>query len=160
MKSFILNFFTSISNLLRWGPIIWKDHNHDYVFILKILQFKLSKTAKYLAKNGNHTNAQRDIDRINTCINLIHLITEEYYQDECLELFYAPYRDGNTGPDFVENQYQLYFMLYPRMYKKSLLIEGLNTSMQRAIYISSENQQRAIRLLFLIMEKNIQYWWY
>ena len=52
----ILNIFKNIKygikNLIKWFPIIYKDRDFDYFYLLNILYFKLSNMEKFF-KNDN-----------------------------------------------------------------------------------------------------------
>ena len=53
-------FKRSITNLIVWFPLIWKDRHWDDMYIFDILQFKLKNQAKYISDRDFHLNAKRD----------------------------------------------------------------------------------------------------
>ena len=74
-----------IKNLYKWFWVIWKDRNYDHYYIFEVLKFKLEKQAKHLADVGFHNDAQRDAERIMTCVKLINKLQNEEYYDELSE---------------------------------------------------------------------------
>jgi hypothetical protein len=71
-----------VKNLYKWFWIIWKDRDWDHYYIFQLLKFKLEKQARHLAENGFHNDAQRDAERMMTCVRLIDKIQNEDYYDE------------------------------------------------------------------------------
>jgi len=75
-----------VKNLYKWFWIIWKDRDWDHHYIFEVLKFKLEKQAKHLADVGFHNDAQRDAERIMTCVRLINKLQNEEYYDELYNL--------------------------------------------------------------------------
>ena len=74
-----------VKNLYKWFWVIWKDRNYDHYYIFEVLKFKLEKQAKHLADVGFHNDAQRDAERMMTCVRLINKLQNEEYYDELSE---------------------------------------------------------------------------
>jgi len=74
-----------VKNLYKWFWIIWKDRDWDHHYIFEVLKFKLEKQAKHLADVGFHNDAQRDAERMMTCVRLINKLQNEEYYDELSE---------------------------------------------------------------------------
>jgi hypothetical protein len=93
----------------------------------------------------------------------------DYHKDR---VWFTPCNDG-TGNSWYNSEevwenYDEFFKKYPLVYKKALKGEGPFTldgrddsEMKRilAMNISHINQQRAHKLLFKIMESEIEKWW-
>jgi hypothetical protein len=59
----------------------------------------------------------------------------------------------------ISENFDSYFKKYPRIYKK-ILSENPNESKSRiASLMSMENHRKARRILFKLMENNIEAWW-
>ena len=78
----IKNKIRQIRNVLRWLPIIWRDHDWDYYFIYEILKQKLTFTEKFLREKGNHMYNVQDADNIKKAIDMIEKVQSEYYLDK------------------------------------------------------------------------------
>lgn len=157
-----------VLNLIRWFPIIWKDHDWDSTYIFEILKFKLSNQARYIGANNRHTRAKEDARNMTICVNLIEKIQNDYYDIEfydyyITELDFVP---DKINPQYykieetiIENNLSEYFKKYRRVYNQ-VVSEGIYTDDKRiAMEISYRNHSRAKKLLFKIMEENIERWW-
>jgi hypothetical protein len=159
-----------LKNLIRWFPIIWKDSDYDYRFIFEILKTKLKHQAEYIGKHGSHLSAERDAEKMMLCVRLIQRVQDEYYQAEFMDYHESEYVWTDIGHegyelDIVEKseRFDEYFKKYPRIYKQVLSAE--KASFQRdskrgiAINMAHINQDRAHKLLFKVLERNILHWW-
>ena len=170
-------FKQGVKNIWYWFPIIWKDRNWDAHYIYEILQHKLKGQANYIAKNDIHTRAQLDAKRMRLCVSLIKKVQEEDYVMEYMD--YHKDRvwftdcDDNSGNSLYNSEeiwekYDEYFAKYPLVYKRVLKGEGIfkldgrdEADRKRliAMNIAHINQDRAQKLLFKIMQENIEGWW-
>jgi hypothetical protein len=160
----IKQFFRRIHNLYRWFPVIWKDQDWDDYYIFEILKFKLKNQAEYIGKRGNHLSAKRDAEKMMLCVRLIEKVQDEYYgceyQDYCkLNIHFI---DSKSYPgmyeaetEVISESYDKYFKKYPRIYNQVKIEDKHRT----AFYIGRENEERAHKLLFKILEQNIRRWW-
>jgi hypothetical protein len=149
-RFWISDISIGIKNLITWFPIIYKDRNWDSHYIIEILKFKLKNQSKYIRDRDFYVNAKRDAEIMMTCVKLMELIQDDFYSCE--------YLDKN-----LDN----YFIKYPRIYKKVLNGEGpfkaqwkdLNEKKNTiAINIGYINHIRARKLLFSLLENNIEKW--
>ena len=174
----IKNIYISLSNIIRWLPVLWKDRDWDDSFIFIILREKLKNQAEYIRKQDRHTLAQYDAQRIMTCVRLIDKIIEESYESEYLEFY-----DSDIITTKLENSdlYQLdikikrsciddYFLMYPLDYKRVVLkkegwlnideeMDKVERDRRIASNMSHNRQKRAQRLLFRILDTHIHSWW-
>lgn len=174
----IKNIYISLSNIIRWLPVLWKDRDWDDSFIFIILREKLKNQAEYIRKQDRHTLAQYDAQRIMTCVRLIDKIIEESYESEYLEFY-----DSDIITTKLENSdlYQLdinikrsciddYFLMYPLDYKRVVLkkegwlnideeMDKVERDRRIASNMSYNRQKRAQRLLFRILDTHIRSWW-
>ena len=60
-----------IRNLIRWLPIIWSDKNWDWVYLAKILEFKLRLMEQNFRKYGHHADSDRDARTMLICAELL-----------------------------------------------------------------------------------------
>jgi hypothetical protein len=169
-------FKLSIKNIIRWFPIIWEDRDWDSDFIFIILKTKLKHQSDYIREHDRHTSAKIDSEKMNLCIRLIDKIRSSYYDFEYHDYQEIDYtfidsdRPGFKEMIFTDISDNLddYFKLYPLIYKKVLNGEGKlsiyeeDGSLNRkrvAMNMASINHNRAKRLLFKIMERDIEKWW-
>ena len=168
-------FITSVQNLWYWFPIIWKDRNWDSNYIFEIMIHKLKAQSKYIGSRGFHMRAERDAEIMMTCVRLMKLVQEETYSSEYSNYHRTKhwFEDIEDKPGLsswesrlLEENFDDYFKKYPLIYKRVLNGEGIFGRKGReddkqviAMNIGHINQDRAHKLLFKIMEENIQGWW-
>jgi len=162
----IKRFIKRIKNLVRWFPIIWKDQDWDHHFIFEILKFKLKNQAEYIGYHDRHVSAKRDAEIMMLCVRLIEKVQSEYYQLEYMDYHKSDYNwiDSESFPGMYELQivekserFDEYFKKYPLIYR---CVPDLNVPKTAiAYYIAQTNHTRARKLLFNILEKNIERWW-
>ena len=170
-------FKQGIKNLIYWFPVIWKDRDWDSHYIFEILQHKLVAQANYIGRRDRHTRAQLDAKRMRLCVKLIKKVQEEDYTMEYMDyakdrVWFTDCEDRPGSSQYnseeIWEKYDEYFKKYPLVYKRVLKGEGVFTlngrdesDMKRIIAqnIAHLNHDRARKLLFKIMEQNIEGWW-
>jgi hypothetical protein len=169
------DFINGIKNLVRWFPIIWRDRDWDDHYIWQLIQQKLKFQSNYIGKRDFHMCAKRDAEIMMTCVKLIEKIKDEYYNLEYMDYHDTDWefidcedRPGYSELKFIDISENLdeYFKKYPRQYKK--VLSGEINLFKRdeekdkkliAMEIAHENHQRARKLLFTLLERNIEKWW-
>jgi hypothetical protein len=161
----IKQFFRRLRNLYRWLPIVWKDQDWDHYFIYEVLKFKLKNQAEYIGKRGLHLSAKRDAEIMMTCVRLIEKIQDEYYASEYFEYYksHLEFKKLENSELFeitetvTSEVLEGYFKKYPLIYR---LVPDLAAPKSRiAFQMAKINQERAHKLLFKIIQENIQSWW-
>ena len=157
-----LEFIRGIENLWRWFPVIWKDRNWDDYYIYKVLQFKLKNQAKHIGDHDLHTRAKRDAEKMMTCVRLIDKITDEYYGMEYMDYYDHNFNFGNPSfeMDVTKDELDTYFVMYPLTFKKVQAQYGDNKDRSSTgLLMGMDRQEKARKLLFKILEQNIESWW-
>lgn len=168
-------FKTGIKNLWYWFPVIWKDRNWDSNYIFDIMMHKLKAQSKYIGERDIHTRAKRDAEIMMTCVRLMKLVQEEFYSSEYSDYHKTKhwFEELEDKPGYsswesklLEENFDDYFKKYPLIYKKVMNGDGVFKREGReddkqiiAMNISHINHDRARKLLFKIMEENIERWW-
>ena len=166
---------TGIKNIWYWLPIIWKDRNWDSNYIFEIMMHKLKAQSKYIGSRGTHLSAERDAEIMMTCVRLMKLVQEDTYSSEYSDYHKTKHwlEDIEDKPGLsswesrlLEENFDDYFKKYPLIYKRVLNGEGVFKRQGReddkqviAMNISHINHDRAKKLLFKLMEENIERWW-
>jgi hypothetical protein len=164
-----------VKNLIYWFPIIWKDRNWDSHYIFDIMKHKLSGQADYIGRRDLHTRAQEDAKKMRLCVKLMGLVQEEFYSSEYSDYhktkhWFEPVPDKPTLSSWesrlLEENFDDYFKKYPLIYKRVMNGDGIFGREGReddkqiiAMNIGHINHDRARKLLFKIMEENIEGWW-
>ena len=158
IRNLVHSTIYGIKNLIAWFPLIWSDRNWDSSYILKILQFKIKRTANSVERNSHYVGCKIDVQKMRTCIRLIDKINnydyELEYQDYCTPGLYTKFLNVP-----YKNNCKEYFEKYPNDYRRVLDKENLKDS-SIALYMSTNRHQRAMNLLFDFMKHNLQRWGY
>ena len=181
----VRGFFTSVGNLIKWFPVIWKDRDWDDHYIFEVFKFKLEKQAKYTKKKGFHTNSDLDAKRMMLCVKLMKKVQEDFYTMEYMDyeekdFFFVPTGEGiedGEGGYYMETRLKKenlndFFKKYPLVYKKIITnkkyhifkmdnddLTSYEVKSRIALNIGRYNHERARKLLFKILSENIERWW-
>jgi hypothetical protein len=172
------DLYRGVKNLIKWFPVIWRDRDWDSYYIFRILEHKLKSQAKYIGGRDIHVTAKRDAEVMLTCVRLMEHIRCDYYEGEYSDYHHTKhwFEDIEDMPGYSSWESELqsenfddYFKKYPLIYKRVLNGEGTfnidkeSESEERkkviAMNIAHINHDRARKLLFKIMEENIERWW-
>jgi hypothetical protein len=164
-----------IQKIWYWLPIIWKDRDWDGHYIFEIMKHKLQAQAQYIGDRDFHTRAQQDARRMRLCVKLMQKIQDEDYTMEYMDyhkdrIWFTDCEDrpGSSlmNSEQVWEKFDDYFKKYPLVYKRVMNGEGVFNLEGReddkhviAMNIAHLNHDRARKLLFKIMEENIEGWW-
>lgn len=82
IKEKCLNVVYGIRNLIKWLPIIWKDRDWDWTFLMIILSFKLKNMSELHEKYSVYKDYKKRSHDLKTASILADRIAdEEYYYD-------------------------------------------------------------------------------
>lgn len=78
----IIDFFRynipyGVRNLIAWFPLIWSDRNWDWVFLARIMEFKLRRMSEHSRKYACHVGAGRDARDMLICAKLLQTIIDD-----------------------------------------------------------------------------------
>ncbi len=171
------NFIIGIKNLIYWAPVIWKDRHWDDRYIFEVMMHKLKAQSEYIGSRDIHTRAKRDAEIMMTCVRLMNLVREEHYSYEYSNYHKTkhwfedvPGKEGLSSWKIrlLEENFDDFFKKYPLIHKRVLNGEGVfsldgkdNADIKQSIAmnIGHINHKRAKKLLFKLMEENIEGWW-
>ena len=85
IRDFYYNITQGISNIFKWGKVIWNDRNWDDGYIFRILYFKFESMEKFFNSDKAYSaRAKKDAKRIMTAKNLCKRIVENNYLSNAL----------------------------------------------------------------------------
>lgn len=169
------NVARGIKNLWKWFPLVWKDRDWDNHFIFEALKFKIKNTAEYIKKRDRYVGCERDAEIMMTCVRLIEKIQDQFY-----DLEHSDYMEQKFSFEKIEdsdlNQLNIevvsenlseYFNKYPNVYRRALISSRDKkewyyneiSDKTLAMWIGHYNHNRARKILFSLMERNIEKWW-
>ena len=160
------NFTNGIKNLWKWFPVIWEDRDWDQHFIYEILIHKLEKQATYFHHSEYSTRAKREAEKMFLCARLARIQQEELYGTEYMDYYEMEHEFIPTDEtekwftletEITDENFIDYFAKYQRQYR---LVDKTGKEKEDiAREIAHINQERSRKLLFKIMEENIERWW-
>jgi len=174
--------WTGLKNLWYWFPVIWKDRHWDDHYIFEVMIHKLKAQSKYIGDRDWHTTAKRDAEIMMTCVRLMKLVREEHYSSEYMDYHKTkhwfedvPGKEGYSSWESrqLSENFDDFFKKYPSVYRKVLADKKLqifgieprdgeteaDAKQRIAMNIGHYNHNRARKLLFKLMEENIERWW-
>jgi hypothetical protein len=167
--------YWGIKNLWKWFPVIWKDRDWDQTHIYKILEFKLEQQAYGIASRDIHVGAQREAEKMLLCARLCRIQIEDLYGVEYLDYIEQAHKFTPTdNGEFYEYESMImednldeYFAKYKRQHTRVLegkvtwfgKVTNLTDRKDIAMCIAEENQRRSRKLLFKILDENIEGFW-
>jgi hypothetical protein len=163
-KNFFRNLKYYFKNIIKWSPILWQDRDWDHNYIISALRFKIEKTAKYISENRRYVGYERDVERMNLVIRLIDKMQDEYYSCEYQDYYKSDFRFEKIEnselsllhSDMLENNLEEYFKKYPNTYK---LFPEHNENLKIALRMGNHLHAKCKRILFKLLEQNIEKWW-
>jgi hypothetical protein len=175
ISSYVRNIGTSIHNLIKWFPIVWRDRDWDHSFTYDVIRFKLEQQATHLAKHNKFVNTQANVDHARTMVKLIERNRDGHYGMEYINHHETEWEflEIENKPDYKQleihvtsEDFDPYFAKYPRVYKQ-VLAGKINTGIDfdpadrkdLAFAISHYNEQRCKRILFKMLERNLDKLW-
>lgn len=149
-----MKLYRKIKNIFRWIPLIWNQDDTKYTYSLSVFKHQLTNMANRFEIEGY----MYGYHRIETIIKLMDKVYNYEYANEYRESLIRPY--GPFLLNFVKNKKtnKLDMVLnWEREYTNSEL-EQLKIIHKGAFDISAEKQRRAHKLLWDLIEHNIQKW--
>jgi hypothetical protein len=170
------DFVSGVKNLIRWFPTIWRDRDWDDHFVWELMIKKITFQAKYIGDRDFHTRAKRDAEIMMTCVRLMEKVRDEYYTTEYMDYHETEYDfvdcdiPGHKRLETTElsERFDEYFRKYQSTMRKVVANPKVFDYIEEdykdrkstlALLIARENHSKARRILFTLMERNIEAWW-
>jgi len=150
---------TGIKNIISWFPIVWTDRQWDFVYFLRIIKFKLEQMVRFYETEAHQIKAEKHVDKMKLCINIIDRIIDDNYHDIVFRNYYEKWgqseikfiKDGDTNLNRVE-------IVHSKVITPQDKIRSLNE--YRKLLDKEEYMvKQDIKLLFEIFTKHMRSWW-
>lgn len=89
----IRRFRSRVSLIWDWLPVLWDDHDWDYIYTLKMLKFKLERQYKSMYQ-WRHDPGERDgytLSRLSCVIRLLDRVITDHYENEASDITQTEY---------------------------------------------------------------------
>lgn len=72
-----MNFIKNIIRVIQWAPIIWRDRDFDYNFLLNLMDYKLERMARHFETHRFIAHWSHVRLKIHTARHLLELTRED-----------------------------------------------------------------------------------
>lgn len=152
-----------IKNVIKWLPIIWNQYDFDYRYAIDVFKFQLQKTSDYLNSDKTMTLSAKDRHkRLESILKLMDKVYEEDYALEMYDKLYKLYGKENFEHVFVPCEDKKGFSELKFSYELTEdeeKIKEIDKKFNQLFKESIEKQKRAHKLLWDLIEHNIQNMW-
>lgn len=154
-NSRVLRFFKRIcrgvNNLIQYAPIIWKDRDWDYVFLMKLMSKKFERMSKYQREKGVSTDSNAMAEELELASRLSKRIaSSECFDSQC--------RESSRLLDKIE-----YNLVEAEDDNFKLELEGLTEKEEIRLTKLLEGKEKTteaeIEELTSLMRDRLRYWW-
>ena len=160
-----------IVNLWTWFPIIWKDRDWDQSYFFKIMKKKVDRMHDYHAKRLTFVDSERSVEKMKLVSALIDKVESDYYESEYFDEKYYQCEmiiNDDRSLDFPTTYDNLkeYIDKYPSTKRKVLNSKRYSemmgddpTDFKIGMFMAMERHNKAKRILFRLLNDNIERWW-
>lgn len=144
-----MKFVDGIRNVIRWIPLIYRDRDWDYVYLMEIIKFKLENMEECFRKYGCTVDSKRKAKEMRICIKLLGRIAEDDY----CEKEYDDHYEKWGRPEFKDHTIKC-----SKIITKDDELQSRKES--NRLYEKEEKlKKQDMDLLFKIMRRKILGWW-
>jgi hypothetical protein len=156
---YVRNFIQNVKRLIRYIPVIWESRDFDYRYAIDLFQLKLEDIANFLESDrAMSVGSKQRADRIRMILRLMKKVYDDEYGVEYQRIIESKYGKESTGFHFVDDQNPDYKRLVWN-YEKMENADEIRDEIDKQFELSKEKQKRAHKLLWDLIEHNIQHWW-
>lgn len=163
MKYWIKRKIWQINNLLDWIPIIWNQYDFDYRYAIDVFKFQLQKISNHLnSNNANTLSAKDNHKRLETIINLMEKVYEEEYGMEYMDILNKIYGEEMFEHKFIPCEDKRGYSELKWSYELTETpekIKEIDDIKNNLMKMGHDKQKRAHKLLWDLIEHNIQKMW-
>jgi len=156
----IKQFFRNIKRIIDFLPLLWRHREYDYRHSINLFRYSLQRQADFFESDRAYSAyAKQYASRIRTAVRLMDKVYDEEYGLAYIDLIDDLY--GKTNFNFVKIEGTDYYSLEMRNemavddeHQKE--IEEVRREMMLNCH---EKQERAHRILWQFVERNVRNWW-
>jgi hypothetical protein len=143
-----VRFCRRIKMVLEWSVFLWDDYDWDYVYIWRVLQYKLKRTRECIVSNGITMKADQVGKEIRVAENLLQRLIDDAYIDDDLRDYFEKYpmewEDTPDGGRITRAE--------KKDLKRDRLFKAINV---KETYLRKQDME----YLAKHMNKHIRRWW-
>lgn len=153
-------FFRRVKRVIEYIPIIWNGYDFDYRHALDLFHYQLSRTADFLESDRAYSvKANQNARRLRTILELMKKVYDEEYRMEHfdkMEKIWGRYQwdwENNHNGTYSYKGIKWEFAHTPEQQKQAEL------QFSNLTILAEEKHQRAKKLLWKLIEHNLEYFW-
>ena len=154
---------SQIKNVIKWLPTIWNQFDFDYNYSIDVFKFQLEKQAEHLESEKARTMDAKDrAKRIRTTLKLMKKVYDEEYAIEYIDKMEELYGKDLMEHELIDTGRGDGTSYYQKKYERTETPERIKEIRDMSNNLWSESnlkQEKAHRILWLMVERNIQGWW-
>lgn len=160
----IRNFRRKLKRLFRYLPVIWGSEDWDYCFTLELFRMKLEDMVEYYEGRVNvfSTNGEYIARRIRRVLRLFDWVYSDGHMSQCDAEFESKY--GNEAKKLVQSDFwdggdrgRGWSMKYE--YESWDNADEVREFHRQLVIKYGNKHKKAHKLLWSLIERNIQHWW-
>lgn len=152
--------FQQIRTVINWIPVVWNSFDWDYSYSIDVFKHQLERIAKNFESIKNDSYAKNQVSRIRMVLRLMDLVYSEKYALEYEEKISEKYGKSSINFIPINDKKDLFEMTQTLDNKYSEeQIEQIEKERSELFKLSQLKQKRAHKLLWDLVEHNIQNWW-
>lgn len=155
----IRNFPSNLVKLLQWIPIIWRDRDWDYIFLLKIMRFKMKRMHEHFEKYGQLVVTSQMVHQLQFCEKKIDEILEDNFIKAEMDAHTEKWGELNTDWYDTETPGLSRLDLYRPGAREKGLEDQEREESQELYHLEETRREKAVELLFAVMRRNLRRWW-
>jgi hypothetical protein len=151
----IIDFFRydlplGLENLRVYGPIIWRNREWDYVFLLRLMELKFRRMSAAL-ENGYHLHNDRYARQLRVCAELCKRMLDDNYYDKVSG---GTRIESWTTPGKISGTRQFHMQEYD---KEGNIVPLKQTSLW--FRMADRNKANDLAYMTKLMGKYLFHWW-
>jgi len=151
-----------IKNVIKWLPKIWNQYDFDSCYSIEVFRFQLEKQAQFFESSKAVTlSAKNKASRIRMVLRLMDKVYNGDYEMSYIDEFEKIYGEGSSDISFVNTNNPKLFSMKKKyeLTESEEKIREMDQVHNNLFLNSFEKQRRAHKLLWDLIEHNIQGWW-
>lgn len=156
--------FRQIKNVISWIPVVWNQFDFDYLYSLQVFKHQLLKQAKHFERPDSW--GERDYikaQKIRMICRLMDKVYDEDYACEYQQKLKDKYGDDVIDFEFLDipdrPDYSTMKWKFEVDGKFESKRDEIRENHDKWFQESQDKQKRAHKLLWKLIEHNVQGWW-
>jgi hypothetical protein len=156
----IKSYYRRIKRTLAYLPIIWRGYDFDYRYALELFGYQLTRIADHLESDRAYTvKAKSNARRIRTIVELMNKVYDEEYRMEHFDKMEQVWGSWSMDWGDLGNGKSIYrgskWELADTPEKQQQADEQYSTLAE----LAEQKHQRAKKLLWKLVEHNLEHMW-